>query len=193
SGVPRCARETEMRRLRGLLRAVLDDAELTGQLLRTPGSAAAFERDVLSTFARALATAERHRPKGLNALERRGRLVKKAEEYVIAHLDESVRMERLCREVGASARALEYAFQGVYCMGAMRYLRTIRLNEVRKALLDADTTNVTTVTSAAMDWGFWHLGEFAAAYKGLFGEVPSETLRTAASRRPSGLPIPVLA
>src|SRR6185369_2276994 len=117
SGVPRCARETEMRRLRGLLRAVLDDAELTGQLLRTPGSAAAFERDVLSTFARALATAERHRPKGLNALERRGRLVKKAEEYVIAHMDESVRMERLCREVGASARALEYAFQGVYCMG----------------------------------------------------------------------------
>jgi AraC-like DNA-binding protein len=70
----------------------------------------------------------------------------------------------------------------------MRYLRTIRLNEVRKALLEADTTNPTTVTSAAMDWGFWHLGEFAAAYKGLFGEVPSETLRTAALRRPGGLP-----
>lgn len=189
TAVPLCTREPEMRRLRGLLRAVLDDAELTGQLLRTPGSAAAFERDVLRTFAQALATAERHRPKGLNALERRGRLVKKAEEYVIAHLDESVRMDRLCREVGASARALEYAFQGVYGMGAMRYLRTIRLNEVRKALLEADGGNATTVTSAAMDWGFWHLGEFAAAYKGLFGEVPSETLRTAASRRPVGMPL----
>lgn len=61
----------------------------------------------------------------------------KAEEYILAHLDESIHMDRLRREVGASARALEYAFQAAHGMGAMRYLRTISLNEVRKALLQS--------------------------------------------------------
>jgi AraC family ethanolamine operon transcriptional activator len=181
-GVPLCVCEREARRLKGLLRAVLDSAELSGEALQTSGLSAAFIRDVLLAFARAVVTAKRAQAKGLGVLERRSRLVKKAEEYVVAHLDQSVRMGKLCGEVGASARALEYAFQGVYGMGAMRYLRTIRLNEVRKALLHAGAANSPTVTSTAMDWGFWHLGEFAGAYRRLFGEAPSETLR-AASRK----------
>lgn len=182
-GVPLRVHESEMRRLRSLFRAVLDDADLTGRLLRMPGASGAFERDILTAYVNAVVTAERLHPNGLGSLQRRHRLVKKAEEYVIAHLDESIRMDKLCKEVGASARSLEYAFQAIYGMGAMRYLRTIRLNEVRKALLQCDGAGPTTVTATAMDWGFWHLGEFAAAYRRLFGEVPSETLRVATSRR----------
>lgn len=114
---------------------------------------------------------------GHGALARRRRLVTRTEEYVVAHIDESIRLKKLCRDVGASARTLEYAFKGVYGKGVMDSLRTFRLNEVRKKLLRSGHDVSTTVTSAAMDWGFWHLGEFSAAYKRLFGELPSETLR----------------
>jgi AraC family transcriptional regulator, ethanolamine operon transcriptional activator len=51
---------------------------------------------------------------------------------------------------------------------------------VRQALLAA-THGSTTVSAVALDWGFWHFGEFSRAYKGCFGELPSDTLR----RRPS--------
>ena len=33
-----------------------------------------------------------------------------------------------------------------------------------------------TVKEAAMSHGFWHLGRFAAHYRGLFGENPADTL-----------------
>jgi AraC family ethanolamine operon transcriptional activator len=181
-GIPLCVREPETRRLKGLLRAVLDDAELAAHLLRTPGSSLVLERDILRSYAKALVTAETLYREGVSVLHRRHRLVKKAVEFVIERLDQSIHMETLCREVGASPRALEYAFHAIYGMGAMRYLRTIRLNEVRNALLHAGGSNRATVTSIAMDWGFWHLGEFAAAYRRLFGEPPSETLRTAEAR-----------
>jgi AraC family ethanolamine operon transcriptional activator len=184
AGIPLSVREPDARRLKGLLRAVLDDAELAGQLLQTPEFSVLLERNVLKAYVSALAGVQRPRCKGHSVLDRRNRLVKKAESYVIEHLDQSIHIGELCREVGASPRALEYAFQGVYRMGAMRYLRTIRLNEVRKTLLRSSDAKAATVTSAAMEWGFWHLGEFAAAYRRLFGEAPSETLRLAAARKP---------
>jgi AraC family ethanolamine operon transcriptional activator len=34
-----------------------------------------------------------------------------------------------------------------------------------------------TVLEIAQRWGFWHTGEFAAAYRRLFGELPSKTLK----------------
>lgn len=180
-GMPLEIGEPETRRLRSLFRAVIDDAALTMQLQSIPEASAAFEQHVLAAYAAALASARRPERNGMSSLQRRNRLVRKAEAYVTAHLDESVRMQKLCREVGASARSLEYAFQAIYGTGAMRYLRTVRMNEVRKALLRADSSARATVTAAAMDWGFWHLGEFAAAYRRLFGELPSETLRIAAA------------
>jgi transcriptional regulator GlxA family with amidase domain len=58
----------------------------------------------------------------------------------------------------------------------MTYLTRLRLHRVRQALLAA-TQGSTTVSIEALNWGFWHFGEFARAYKECFGELPSETLR----------------
>jgi AraC-like DNA-binding protein len=46
----------------------------------------------------------------------------------------------------------------------------------RRALRQADPL-ATTVTVIATEHGFWDLGRFAAVYRKLFGELPSETLR----------------
>lgn len=37
------------------------------------------------------------------------------------------------------------------------------------------------VKSAALAYGFWHMGEFSWSYRDLFGELPSETLACAVS------------
>jgi transcriptional regulator GlxA family with amidase domain len=62
------------------------------------------------------------------------------------------------------------------------YLTRLRLHRVRQALRAA-SSETTTVSSVALDWGFWHFGEFSRAYKECFGELPSETLRAARAAR----------
>jgi len=56
------------------------------------------------------------------------------------------------------------------------YLTRLRLHRVRRALLAA-THGSATVSALALNWGFWHFGDFSRAYKECFGELPSETLR----------------
>jgi hypothetical protein len=68
---------------------------------------------------------------------------------------------------------------------------------VRRALLRADPS-AATVTRLATDHGFWELGRFAVAYRALFDESPSESLRRRPDdyrifpNRPSSLGCPVL-
>jgi transcriptional regulator GlxA family with amidase domain len=61
-------------------------------------------------------------------------------------------------------------------MSPHRYLALRRMNLVRRALMMADPAR-TTVTQIATDHGFWELGRFSVAYRRLFGEAPSVTLR----------------
>ena len=136
--------------------------EMVETLLSTLGSARALEP------ARA---ARGHRSQAL--------IVKKAEEYALAHTHDHVHVGDLCRAASVSERALQYAFKDVVGVTPVAYLIRLRLHRVRQALLAAGRGS-TTVSAVALDWGFWHLGEFSRAYKECFGELPSETLR----RRP---------
>ena len=56
-----------------------------------------------------------------------------------------------------------------------QYLRARRLNGVRKILRSHGPGEV-RIYEVANEWGFWHMGQFAADYRKLFGERPSETL-----------------
>jgi AraC family ethanolamine operon transcriptional activator len=104
----------------------------------------------------------------------RERLVRRADDYMRAYLGEPLSLLDLCRELGVSERTLLYAFQEVRGLSPMAYFRASRLNAVRQELKTApDTANVHEI---AQRWGFWHTGEFAAAYRRLFGELPSQTL-----------------
>jgi transcriptional regulator GlxA family with amidase domain len=93
----------------------------------------------------------------------------------------------LCRITGVSERTLEYAFKEVTGLAPMAYLARLRLHRVRQALLAA-TNGPTTVAAAALEWGFWHFGEFSRAYKECFGELPSETLRRRDDQTPDREP-----
>ena len=75
-----------------------------------------------------------------------------------------------------SQRTLEYAFDERFGVTPKAFLLTYRLNMVRKELRSSDHST-TKVVDIANDYGFWHMGRFAANYYQLFQELPSDTLR----------------
>lgn len=99
-----------------------------------------------------------------------------AEEYILGHLEESVRVADIAAHVGVSVPTLNRAFQKCHAMGPKAFVKQRRLEKARADLLRADSQH-TTVTSIASRYGFWHLSQFAADYKRAFHELPSVTLR----------------
>jgi AraC family ethanolamine operon transcriptional activator len=106
----------------------------------------------------------------------RQEVVEQVVAYIRAHRSDPVPVSRLCRVVGLSERGLRNAFYGVRGMGPKRCMLVERLQDVRRALIDS-SHKPTTVTDIATNYGFYELGRFAALYKQVFGEMPSETLR----------------
>ena len=104
------------------------------------------------------------------------RVVRLAEDYALAHAGDRLYVTDLCVATGFSERTMQYAFQEVMGMSPLAYLTRLRLYRVRQALRMA-TQGSTTVSAEALNWGFWHFGDFSRAYRDCFGELPSETLR----------------
>jgi AraC-like DNA-binding protein len=104
------------------------------------------------------------------------RIVKIAEHHALSRTGDPLYVSDLCRVAAVSERTLEYAFKEVMGLTPVAYLIRVRLHRVRQALLAANQGS-TTVSTEALNWGFWHFGEFSRAYRDCFGELPSDTLR----------------
>ena len=110
-------------------------------------------------------------------------VVKRAIDVMHAQPEEPWSTVDLARATGVSARALQKAFQRAGQPPPMTYLRRLRLHEAR-AELASHSPSTTTVTTVAGRWGFLHLSRFAEQYRQLFGESPSETLKTSSPGTP---------
>jgi AraC-like DNA-binding protein len=82
----------------------------------------------------------------------------------------------LCQRLRTSRRTLQDSFRQVADTTPVHYLRSVRLNAVRRRLMATRAADL-GVAQAAADRGFGHLSHFAERYKALFGELPSQTLR----------------
>jgi AraC family ethanolamine operon transcriptional activator len=110
--------------------------------------------------------------------------VQRARDYALSRPDEPLTVAELCTALRISRRSLQTCFQDILGMSPHQYLRTLRLNGLRRALRGAIGSGA-CVHELAARWGFWHLSSCAADYRRLFGELPSETLRAGArARRP---------
>ena len=98
----------------------------------------------------------------------------RAERYMRERMDEPLCIDDLCVILRVSRRYLEYAFNDSFGTSPSRYLRLLRLHEVRRRLRKPDAP--TTVTREALRLGFNHLSLFSLQYKKAFGESPSATL-----------------
>jgi transcriptional regulator GlxA family with amidase domain len=119
-------------------------------------------------------------PSGTAAGTRRRDVVTRVTTFLRDNLGEPVKVTELSRMVGVSERTLRAAFHDVIGISPKRYAITQRLHAAHQALCSADRDK-TTVTDVAMNFGFFELGRFAGRYRHTYGEVPSETLRHAAT------------
>ena len=102
--------------------------------------------------------------------------VRLAREYIHAQLSEPLPLSELCRHAGLKVRTLETGFREVTGLTPIAYIRSLRLNAVRRTLHDA-TVRLRSISDIAMDNGFWHLSQFSTDYRKLFGETPTNTRR----------------
>jgi AraC-like DNA-binding protein len=100
-------------------------------------------------------------------------LVRRAEAFMWAHVDEPLELNQIADAINCSPRTLVYSFNRCCGCGPMGFFRLQRLNAVRQAL--SARTPRRRVIDVAIDYGFWHQGHFGAAYRQLFGETPAQT------------------
>ena len=105
-------------------------------------------------------------------------IVRRAEAFLSAHVDESVPITQLSATIGVKPRRLRVAFREVRGMSPRRCAVRTRLALVRRALSQPGTAR-TTVTAVATDYGILELGRFAGTYKAVIGETPSASRRGA--------------
>ncbi|KZL05052.1 transcriptional regulator EutR [Pseudovibrio axinellae] len=103
------------------------------------------------------------------------KIVRQAEAYIEAHLQQSITVADIALATGVSVRTLQSTFRAYRDRSPLEVIRDMKLE---KAWIDlSNPTPQTTVTNTATAWGFFHLGRFAEQYRQKFGCTPKETLR----------------
>jgi AraC family ethanolamine operon transcriptional activator len=111
--------------------------------------------------------------------DRHREIVRKLDELIDGWMpSQPIYSKELADLIGVSIRTLQDATPRTMGMSLHGYVRWKRLMVARRKL----EYGATNVKSAALESGFWHLGDFAKRYQMLFGELPSLTLRSAQLR-----------
>jgi AraC-like DNA-binding protein len=82
----------------------------------------------------------------------------------------------LCGAAGVSQRWLHKCFLDIFGISPYRFIRLSRLSKARDLLLSSEAPPA-LVKSVSLSLGYRLSGRFAADYRSVFGETPSDTLR----------------
>ena len=107
--------------------------------------------------------------------------VRRVEDWIDAHWQQSITIETLVEISGASLRSIFATFKSARGYTPMAYLKQVRLNAAREMLLKAEPG--ASVTGIAFACNFLNSSHFARDYERQFGELPSETLRQGKTNR----------
>jgi AraC-like DNA-binding protein len=179
-----------MLRLLKLHNSVGQLAHDSPDILELPPVLRALENELIHVMVRCLAEGAAVEPTAGSS--RHDTIVARFEEFLEANPDRPLYLTEICAAIGVAERTLRASCEEHLGMGPIRYLTLRRMHLVRRALLRSDPSRA-TVTQIVTDQGFWELGRFSVAYRGLFGESPSRTLRRPAEQpelylnRPSSL------
>ncbi len=171
------------RQIGRLLPEVAEDIFRQPDRFLTPRAMAEFVSliDDLLVDASGLGSVETRKYSGLREFQRVGQVC----DIMQARGEEALSMADLAAELGVTPRCLQLSFRAIHGMSPRQYLQRVRLDSVRTRLLSQGDEG--SVTSAALDCGFLHLGRFSQSYRRAFGELPSGT--KARRRPPSDLTV----
>lgn len=179
AGAPRVQVLTALQRYRlaGVVREVLRCLQQQPEALHHEASRRSLREALLSVLCDVVmpqTLSEAVNPRQL----RRQELVRKVRELVFEHPEQPLSVAELCTRLHVTRRTLQNGFQETLGTSPATYLRTVRLNAVRRALRE-QPPHSSTIADTAARWGFWHMGHFSQDYKALFGETPSRTRQLA--------------
>ena len=163
-----------MTRLLALHKIVGQLAHDMPDLLEQPEVRRSLEERLIHVMVRCLA--EGVSVQTANGAHRHDALIARFEEFLESNRDRPLYLTEICSAVGVAERTLRVCCEERLGMGPIRFLTLRRMHLVRRALLSAEPSK-STVTSILADHGFWEFGRFSVAYRTLFGETPSGTLR----------------
>ena len=162
----------DVARLRTYMRRIFSLAGQFPSALIRPALRRIAERDLLDLLAIAVEGQDVEvRP----SHNRRINAVRAAETYMLEHIDEPISLQQLSAISGLTPGSLRNAFEAVIGLTPIAYLKRHRLSGVRRDLRRANRKH-TRIIDVALDWGFTHMGHFAADYREMFAERPSQTL-----------------
>jgi AraC-like DNA-binding protein len=105
-------------------------------------------------------------------------IVEKCHRLATSEMIDVPSVIELCQRLQVSRRTVQNSFRAVAETTPLNYLRSVRLNGVRRTLMSTRASQL-SIGDAAAQWGFFHLSHFAAEYQELFAELPSHTPRAA--------------
>ena len=100
-------------------------------------------------------------------------LVRQIDDLIDADPRAVVYTNHLSARLGVTGRTLHNALVAVRGISLHRYLKLRRLWAVRTKIIESEPG--TSIKAIALSHGFWHLGDFSATYRSVFGERPSDT------------------
>ena len=162
--------------LRTMLRDVLMLASHSPDALVQPDVIESIEESILQAVDLAMAAASPASEAKRLSLSHYLALVRKFDEFVAVNAGKTLYSADVARQFGVSVRTLHNAVVAIRGMSMHRYMRLRRLWSVRQQLLRTQSQSIKAV---ALVNGFWHMGEFTALYRELFGETPQQTLSAA--------------
>jgi len=101
--------------------------------------------------------------------------VKKARKILEENIDNIYTITKLVEEFNISTRALQYNFQKELGITPKQYLQDLRLNAIRKELLNAESDKK-IISEIISKYGYFHPSHFTQKYRLFFGETPTQTL-----------------
>jgi len=163
--------------LQAAVRDVLMLASHSPDALAQPNAIESIEQSILQTVDLTMAAASPAFEGRRLSLDHYLALVRKLDEFLAANAGRTLYSADVARQLGVSVRTLHNAVVAIRGMSMHRYTRLRRLWSVRQQLVRGPLMQ--SIKAVALVNGFWHMGEFTALYRDLFGETPQQTLSAA--------------
>ncbi len=164
-------------RFREYVHQVLTTAAQCTQFESTPAaSSAAADLMKLAYLIVGQRPASEPNPEGRPRHPRPG-IIRRTKELLEERKGKPVHVGELAAAADVSERTLRTAFHEYFGVGPVRYLQLRQLNQVHRALKVADP-EADSVGDVLVKNGVWEFSRFAARYRQLFGERPSQTMQT---------------